>query len=236
MIEITKDNYKDIDFNGVIISVPRKHLKDELTQDFSLHFECAYRTQGKHGYKEPGHNPDSSSFFSIWYGDNDMPNGFGFNSTSRLPWEEEYLHFNNVKYYKFNDMIEFCTWYLQQNGREIWIDDGENKARVHNIDLKISINKDKEWIHEKCGTNTPPTKVPIIPKYILNEEQLKAFMNPEYRKRCNQPFMKEIQTYVQKILNIRDCKNFYDKTGDIRFKEKMEEKQKELQTWLEEEI
>lgn len=114
MIEITKDNYKDIDFNGVIISVPREHLKEELTQDFCLHFECAYYTKGEHGYKEPGYSPGNSSFFSIWYGDNDMPNGFGFNSTSRLPWDEEYMHFNNVRYYKFEDMKEFCFWYLKR--------------------------------------------------------------------------------------------------------------------------
>ena len=119
MIEITKENYKDIDFNGVIISVPREHLKNELTQDFSLHFECAYYTKGEHGYKTSGHNPDRSSFFIIWYGDEDMPNGFGFNSTSRLPWDEKYLHFNNVRYYKFKDMSEFCEWYLQQKGCRI---------------------------------------------------------------------------------------------------------------------
>lgn len=163
MIEITKDNYKDIDFNGVIISVPREHLKEELTQDFCLHFECAYYTKGEHGYKECGHLPSRSSFFSIWYGDEDMPNGFGFNSTSRLPWDEKYLHFNNVRYYKFKDMVEFCAWYLQQKDRELWIDDGENKRLVPNIGARISTNQNKEWIQEKCGTNTPPTSVPKQP-------------------------------------------------------------------------
>lgn len=165
MYEITKDNYKDIDFNGVIISVPRERLKHELTQDFCLHFECAYYTKGEHGYKEPGYSPDNSSFFSIWYGDEDMPNGFGFNSTSRLPWDEKYLHFNNVRYYKFKDMEEFCTWYLQNKNYEVWSYSSDNdlKGKIHNIEATSSINQDKEWIHEKCGTNTPPTSVPKHP-------------------------------------------------------------------------
>ena len=133
MLEITKDNYKDIDFNGVIISVPREHLKGELNHDFCLNFECAYYTQGKYGYKERGYHPDKSSFYKIWYGGDDIPNGFGFNSTSRLPWDEEYMYFNNVRYYKFKDMEEFCTWYLQQKGAEIWTCSGELKGKVQEI-------------------------------------------------------------------------------------------------------
>ena len=37
------------------------------------------------------------------------------------------------------------------------------KGKIHNIDATGSINQNKEWIQEKCGTNTPPTTVPEHP-------------------------------------------------------------------------
>lgn len=233
MIEITKDNYKDIDFNGVIISVPREHLKDELTQEFCFHFECAYYTKGEHGYKTPGHNPNKSSFFSIWYGDEDMPNGFGFNSTCRLPWDEKYLHFNNVRYYKFNNMQEFCVWYLETNKYFEKSDYGKWKEQ-------------KEWIQEKCNTNTPPTSVPecpskgnirkISPDVKSNEPLLwngEEYIGLKVKRKHR---LKEVQQYVQKVMNIADIKNSYEKTNDPRYKEKLEEQQKDLLSWLEEEV
>ena len=203
MYEITKDNYKDVDFDGVIISVPRQHLKDELTQDFSLHFECAYYTEGKHGYKTTGHNPDKSSFFSVWYGDEDMPNGFGFNSTSRLPWDEKYLYFDNVRYYKFEDMEEFCQWYLQQKGCEIWTTSGDLKGEIHKIEPRkettVNIKEDKEWIREKCGTNTPPR---CVPKHPSKGNKKKLFSETEEQKIGNTKFGKNENAIIISVYNI----------------------------------
>ena len=48
--------------------------------------------------------------------------------------------------------------------------------------------------------------------------------------------MKEIQGYVQRVMNIIDCKNSYEKTGDEMYKEKQKEKQQELLDWLNEEV
>ena len=111
MIKITKENFENIDFKGIIVGVPKN---PELNFEFSINFECAYRTDGKHGYPEKGSNPDNSSFFSIYYNDEYLPNGLFFNCTSRLPWKLDYHYLNNVDYYKFDDMEEFCKWYLEQ--------------------------------------------------------------------------------------------------------------------------
>ena len=111
MIKITEENFNDIDFKGIIVGIPKN---PELDFDFSINFECAYYTKGHHGYPERGSHPDNSSFFSIYYNDNYLPNGFFFNSSSRLPWTKEYHYLNNVDYYKFDDMEEFCRWYLNR--------------------------------------------------------------------------------------------------------------------------
>ena len=101
--------------------------------------------------------------------------------------------------------------------------------------INIPITDIPENILKQFET-TPPTGLEI-PDYILSKEQLKEFVEyPGYRKRCNQPYMKEIQGYVQRVMNIIDCKNSYEKTGDEMYKEKQKEKQQELLDWLNEEV
>lgn len=111
MIKITEDNLKDLDLNGIVIGVPKEKFPG---YEFCFITECSYWTKGKHGYPEAGHHPDNSSFYHITYNLEDYLNhGLFMNSTTRLTIEDAF-HFEYANYYKFEDMKEFCRWYLQQ--------------------------------------------------------------------------------------------------------------------------
>lgn len=111
MIEITKDNYKDLKFNGVVVSVDKLGFKEDIT----IHFECAYYSKGKYGYPKRGQGEDNSSFYRISYNTDYLPKGFFFNHTSRLTHDMEFeMFFDYFNFYKFDDMKEFCEWYLKR--------------------------------------------------------------------------------------------------------------------------
>lgn len=114
MIEITENNYKCIKCNGVIIGVPKS---ENLGYKFSIYFECASRSDGKHGYPKQGmwFTGDSKNFYAIAYDmDYYLKNGFYFDSSSRTSWTNCF-NFDKVRYYQFKDFKEFCIWYLQCN-------------------------------------------------------------------------------------------------------------------------
>ena len=135
-------------------------------------------------------------------------------------------HFEDYKWFQFDDLIDFSKWYLKE---------GYNRTNTET----------KEWITEKCGTNTPPKTAPIRPS-IGNKRKnpLKDIKPDEYLifngekyvgyKLTRLERLKEVQQYVQKVMNIHDLKHSYEKTNDERFKEKLEESQKELIEWLSE--
>ena len=108
MLEITKENYKDITFDGIIIGVDKRN-----TFDFCFVFECAYYTKGQHGYPKQGRKPDNSSFYSAFYNDCWLPNGLMFNATSRFTIEDKF-RFEACDYYRFENMLEFCKWYIEK--------------------------------------------------------------------------------------------------------------------------
>lgn len=185
MKKLVKEDLQDLKFDGIIVGVPiKENIKEGQHDDISFIVECNYYTNGKHGYKEPGYGCDNSSFYHIAYNMDCLHNGLWMNATSRFTIEHSF-RFDSYDYYKFDSMEEFCTWYLQQKDREIWINDGENKALVHNINARNSINQSKEWIHEKCGTNTPPTSIPERPsignKKRSNDKSIDYEYSEEYR-------------------------------------------------------
>lgn len=192
MRKITEKEFDNIDFKGIIVGIPKN---PELDFEFSINFECAYYTKGHHGYSERGSHPDNSSFFSIYYNDNYLPNGFFFNASSRLPWTKEYHYLNNVDYYKFDDMEEFCKWYLE---------------RKQNNTLKP--------VKGKEGLVWNGYEYITLPKSTRSER------------------LKEVQEYVQKVMNIAEIKRSFESTNDPRYKEKLEQRQKDLLDWLKEEV
>lgn len=201
MKKLTKQDLPDLQFEGIIVSVPRD-IQEGQHDDISFIVECNYYTNGKHGYKEPGYGADNSSFYHVAYNMDCLRNGLWMNATSRFTIEHSF-RFDSYDYYKFDDMEEFCTWYLQQKDREIWINDGENKALVHNINARNSINQNKEWIHEKCGTNTPPTSVPEKPSIGNKKKDKDSYELTDEYKNCE-----DIFDMVNK-LNIPETQKIY---------------------------
>jgi hypothetical protein len=230
MIEITKENYKDIKFDGIIVSVPY-NIQPGQHDDISLIFECAYYTKGEHGYPHPGRGADNSSFYSVWYNDKEyLPNGLFFNGTSRFTLNYKFSHWDNYKYYKFKDMEEFCTWYLQQRGGEIWTSSEELIGKVKNIEPE-KVKLSKEWIQEKCGTNTPPTEAPERPS-MGNKKSKKVMKKSEYYK--------DILDYIEARLGLMYSLEEAVKTKDNSERQLhlhiAEQRQQEISRWLNEEI
>lgn len=108
MEEITKENLSDLKFDGIIVAV------NNSTNKLSFVFECAFYSKGKHGYPKRGSKPDVSSFYTVSYDHEYLPNGLFFNSTSRLDFCNRF-NFDVCTYYKFSNLKEFCSWYLEQN-------------------------------------------------------------------------------------------------------------------------
>lgn len=237
MYKIQPEDLENLKFDGIIVGVPiMEKIKEGQHDDISFIVECNYYTNGKHGYKEPGYGCDNSSFYHVAYNMSCLPNGLWMNATSRFTIEHSF-RFDSYDYYKFDDMEEFCIWFLQRSNYEIWSTSGDLRGQIHEIEprkettAKIStykkIKEDKEWIHEKCGTNTPPTSVPKHPS-----KGNKPKMNTSSTRLER---LKEVQEYVQKVMNIAEIKRSYEKTNDPRFKERLEENQQELLSWLKEE-
>ena len=169
MRKIKKEDLETLKFDGIIVSVPRD-IEEGQHNDISFIVECNYYTNGKHGYEEPGAGADESSFYHICHNTSNLPFGLWMNATSRFTIEHIF-RFDSYDYYKFDSLTEFCIWYLQRNKYEVWIPSGDLKGKVKEIkprkETTAEINTykkvNKEWIHEKCGTNTPPTSVPEHP-------------------------------------------------------------------------
>ena len=196
MQRITEKDLDTLKFDGIIVSVPRD-VEDGQHNDISFITECNYYTNGKHGYEEPGHGADNSSFYHICYNMDCLPFGLWMNATSRFTIEHSF-RFDSYDYYKFDSLVEFCEWYLQRNKYEVWIPSGDLKGKVKEIKprkettAEINIYKkvdktNKEWIHEKCGTNTPPTSVPEKPsvgnkkKMSLNDKLITERMDAVFK-------------------------------------------------------
>ena len=161
MIEITENNYKCIKCNGVIIGVPKS---ENLGYKFSIYFECALRSDGKHGYPKQGmwFTGDSENFYAIAYDmDYYLKNGFYFDSSNRTSWINCF-DFDKVRYYQFKDFEEFCIWYLQHKYYKISQTGVEGEECIPKV-VPENTKEEKTWIHEKCGTNTCPPGCPEHP-------------------------------------------------------------------------
>jgi hypothetical protein len=122
MIKILKSDLDTLSFDGIVVGIPKTELPDRHN-DISFVVECNFYTNGKHGYKEPGFGCDTSSFYHVCYNMDNLPNGLWMNSTSRFTIEQTF-NFEYYNYYKFDNMLEFCNWYVNNtdvndNGKAI---------------------------------------------------------------------------------------------------------------------
>ena len=213
MRKLFKEDLQDLKFDGIIVGVPIiENIKEGQHDDISFIVECNYYTNGKHGYEEPGYGADNSSFYHVAYNMNCLPNGLWINATSRFTIEHSF-RFDSYDYYKFDDMEEFCIWFLQRSKYEIWSTSGDLKGQIHEIEprkettAKMStwkkIKEDKQWIHEKCGTNTPPISVPEKPSIGNKKKDKDSYELTDEYKNCE-----DIFDMVNK-LNIPETQKIY---------------------------
>jgi len=195
MKKLVKEDLQDLKFDGIIVGVPIiENIKEGQHDDISFIVECSYYTNGKHGYPEPGSGCDNSSFYHVAYNMNCLHNGLWMNATSRFTIDHTF-RFDTYDYYKFDNMEEFCKWYLE---------------RKQNNTLKPV--KGKEGLVWN-GTNY------IKPSKSTRSERLK-----------------EVQEYVQKVMNISDIKRLYEQTNSVGTAQMLKEAQQELLDWLKEEV
>lgn len=238
MIKITEQDLENLQFDGIIVGVPIiENIKEGQHDDISFIVECNYYTNGKHGYPEPGNGCNNSSFYHVCYNTDSLENGLWMNATSRFTIEHSF-RFDSYNYYKFKDMVEFCTWYLQNKNYEVWGTSINNDLnyKIHNIEATSSINQDKEWIHEKCGTNTPPTTVPKHPSKgnkkklfsEIEEQKIAKIIETMLKDLIRDELKEQVQKDKFKELNKINGENVYwdiycekDTTPEMR--EKIEE-------------
>ena len=209
MKEITKDNYKDLEYNwnGIIIAYPKIDLywnaefyiyKQELDKDNNYIYSCS-------GYSK------EDSPYNAFSGDWNKPN-----------FESCFGNWDRLNYYQFEDLKEFCEWYLhkddklhqaleqfvedtkkfyeKQNLRTIKLDSvlGTNQAEI----LKENIERKKKvsYFEQKYGFNPYEEEAPEELGYweIYNDENCDNELKRIIEKKW--PEIKELASLDAKII------------------------------------
>lgn len=210
---ITKDNYKDLEtyWEGIVVAYPKIDLffnaefyiyKQEVEGDNFKYYCCGYNKTGDH----------CDSFSSYWPKDD---------------FESCFNCWDRLDYYQFEDLKEFCEWYLHK----------DDKIKQIAKELKEKTNKfyEKDWIQEKCGTNTPPTSVPEKPSKgnkFFTKDEIRNKINPGWNTRRQR--LQEVIDYIDHRERISIMAKELRK-GLIR-REDFNEQVAILEDWLNEEI
>ena len=124
--------------------------------------------------------------------------------------------FEMLTYYHFEDLKEFCRWYLQQQGDEIWTTSGGLKGKL------ADLNDEIQWINEGISVE------------LNTKEEVKPT-----RKRRD--VLKDVIEYLRRLDIIRDCessiRNYSSPClcNDI-FHQELAKYKDNLEKWLDEEI
>lgn len=99
MKKIQKEDLESLDFNGIIIGVPSYV---EIDQHKDILFKISF-----------GVEEDKHVYYSVCYNADYLPNGLTlYNKVEEN--KEKLFKFDSYDYYKFDNMSEFCQWYLQK--------------------------------------------------------------------------------------------------------------------------
>lgn len=303
MQEITKENYKKFlnDFFGIIVAIPKKDLV--YNADFYIY---GSRVNDKIIFHDIAYNMEDGAI-----------NGFSVLNVN-LKEEDMFKNFDTMNYYQFDDMTEFCFWYLKQQSllpEDIYTEISEigfmpmsdtqikglddfikqnstfaelpeelieklhsREKRIEALCKKVEDNynksedkksfvfyekesiedikrkAEKDWIHEKCGTNTPPTTIPEHPSKgnkvrvmrengaeWISKEEIDEMMFPGHKKRRNK--YKDIIELVERIVEYGLQRDTLEKrkkeVGWASFQEPiqkmMDDLDKKYNDWLDEE-
>lgn len=149
MREITEDNYKQLEYNwgGIIIAYPRIALY--FNADFYfIKQKINYNTDERTYFYSGVNQEDEVSELSPDWQKKDFESCFG--------------NWNEIKYYQFEDIDEFCNWYVHKDDK-----------------LKESIEKFKKETDKFYNTPKDLNDKLITEKLITKEEHSKISVPPE---------------------------------------------------------
>ena len=207
MKEITKDNYKDLEYNwnGIIIAYPKIDLywnaefyiyKQELDKDNNYIYKCS------------GYNKEDSPY-----------DGFS-GDWSKKDFESCFGNWDRLNYYQFEDLKEFCQWYLHKDDKlhqalEQFVEDTKkfydtpkdlnDKLITEHIERR---NKE-HYFMQKYGFNPYEEQLPEGLGYwaIYNDENCDNELKRIIEKKC--PEIKEFASFEAKIVKQYSCGKVY---------------------------
>lgn len=217
MKEITQDNYQNLEFNweGIIIGVPTVPLyyNSEL---YMYKQQVNYDTE-----------PITRSYYISGYnGEDKCINGFSADWTPSGDTLDDIFHWTeDFKYYQFDDLKEFCEWYLQKTKDfEKSIKSFKDKTQTLNLEHLQSLPFDLL----DCLNHLPPTGLEIEPGNIPK---------PKITKREYYKDILELLEIKQMIHDTRDqfreCK---DNSMKQLYANQLERWHERFQNWLDEYI
>lgn len=190
MIKITEENLKDLKFDGIIVGIPSYVEVDQ-------HKDISFKIQD----------------LTLLYNNDKLPNGL-------LPINNKEFQFTSYSYFKFDNLEEFCEWYLQHKGMEIWTHSEELRSKIKDI--------------------TPNEKSEITPVTRNLLEWYDSEKPSKIIRRKDR--LKEVREYVQQVMNIEYYKNYSlykpdtDEATQELTKTMVKNLKKNLINWLEEEV
>lgn len=155
---------------------------------------------------------------SAYNNENEIINGFSQDSRP-ITYTNLVSDFELLTYYQFEDLKEFCRWYLQQKGDEIWTTGNGLKGKL--VDLRDE-RDEIQWINENSSVE------------INTKEEVK----PTRKRRDT---LKDVIEYLRRLDIIRDCENSIRNysspclCNDI-FHQELAKYKDNLEKWLDEEI
>lgn len=218
MKEITENTkLSEYEFEGIIVSIPK----------IDLYANAEFYVYGMHI-----NIVNERVYNMIPYNMEDgMINGFG--TSYNIQFEDIFKDFEHYRYYQFENMKEFCEWYLHKDDK------------LHqSIEQFVEDTKkfyEKDWIHEKCNTNTPPSTVPKQPSKgnkLMSKDEIRDKINPGWNTRRAQ-----LQD-VLKLLELRDLRQntidmIQESTSGVKrdyLEKQLERDEKRIEDFLNEKI
>ena len=186
------------DLEGILVGVP----KGSLSYKAELYF-IKQNDEGLLVYS--GYNCEDATF-----------NGVTQDSHPISP-RNMVMDFDMITYYQFEDLKEFCRWYLQQQGDEIWTSSGDLKGKVKGVEPI-------QWINECYLTHTPVTT--------------ETSKEPRKKRR---DVLKDVIEYIRKLELITDCEIRIRNYSSLclcndKFHQELAEYKDNLEKWLDEEV
>lgn len=218
MREITEQNYKDLEYNfdGIVVAYPKVDLYFNA-EFYFIKQKIDYETDKRY-YTMSGYN-----------GEDCTCNGISFDGfETRI--ENVFNCFSQMNYYQFENMKEFCEWYLHKDDKiKESIEDFKEKTKefeekqiFHTVELdsilgtsfadnlKENIEKKKKvtYFEQKYGFN-PYEEAPEELGYwaIYNDENCDNELKRIIEKKC--PEIKELASLNAKIVKQYSCGKVY---------------------------